>query len=308
MRPFAIDPLPRAPDEPRAAGSPSRSCCRRSRVASPPRRRQPIEWTVWSGLHLDAWSADDSSGQGTGTRSSFPSGIFYDTPLWGLVRARQRRDEPARPRRRPPSASITGFTDTTVSGYYRLRVSGTRRSASASTSTSRPVSRTLKTRDLAAIQDEDLVAPPALRRGLRRQPDGHRLPQLRRLGPRRRNRLSLDRGVRPHRGDPRRRLRPRRRAHGQRSSATSSSATCARLIGRVSLHHLQHGRAGRHRDLPGGRRDRHRRESRVAPGALVGAPVACGTSTASRPSALNAAGQLAEEAAEQPRQRDPRRR
>ena len=55
-----------------------------------------------------------------------------------------------------PSASITGFTDTTLSGYYRWRVSGTE-SGSASTSTCPPASRASR-RETSAIQDEDLVA------------------------------------------------------------------------------------------------------------------------------------------------------
>jgi hypothetical protein len=114
------------------------------------------QWTVRSGLHLDAWSADSSSGQGSGHQVLVPLGIFYDTPLWGLS-ARGSAGTSKHDLDGAPSASMTGFTDTTVAGYYRLRVSGTEIRFGLDMDLPSGVS-SLKTRDLPAVQDEDLVA------------------------------------------------------------------------------------------------------------------------------------------------------
>jgi hypothetical protein len=114
------------------------------------------QWTLRSGIHLDAWSADKSSGQGDGFEVLVPLGIFYDTPTWG-VSARGSFGTTQHDLDAAPSASITGFTDTTLSGYYRLRVSGTEVRFGLDLDLPTGVAR-LKTRDLPAIQDEDLVA------------------------------------------------------------------------------------------------------------------------------------------------------
>jgi len=115
------------------------------------------QWTLTSGVHLDAWSANGSSGQGTGYEVLVPLGIFYDTPTWGLA-ARGSAGSSQHDLDAAPSASMTGFTDTTVSGYYRLRLSGgTDIRFGLDMDLPTGVSR-LKTRDLPAIQDEDLVA------------------------------------------------------------------------------------------------------------------------------------------------------
>jgi hypothetical protein len=114
------------------------------------------QWTVSSGLHLDAWSADDSSGQGTGYELLVPVGIFFDTPIWGLS-ARGSFGTSQHDLDAAASASMTGFTDTTVSGYYRWRVSGTEIRFGLDLDLPSGVS-SLKTRDLPAVQDEDLVA------------------------------------------------------------------------------------------------------------------------------------------------------
>ena len=115
------------------------------------------QWTLTSGLHLDAWSANDSSGQGKGYELLVPLGIFYDTPTWGLS-ARGSVGTSQHDLDGAPNASMTGFTDTTVSGYYRLRLaSGTDVRFGLDMDLPTGVSR-LKTKDLPAIQDEDLVA------------------------------------------------------------------------------------------------------------------------------------------------------
>jgi hypothetical protein len=117
---------------------------------------QADQWTLLSGLHLDAWSANDSSGQGKGLEFLVPLGIFYDTPTWGLS-ARGSAGTAQHDLEAGPNASMTGFTDTTVSGYYRLRVGGTEIRFGLDMDLPSGVS-SLKTRDLPAIQDEDLVA------------------------------------------------------------------------------------------------------------------------------------------------------
>jgi hypothetical protein len=114
------------------------------------------QWTVTTGVHLDAWSANGSSGQGNGYQFLVPLGIFYDTPTWGLS-ARGSAGTSQHDLDAAPSASMTGFTDTTVSGYYRLRISGTDIRLGLDMDLPTGVSR-LKTRDLPAVQDEDLVA------------------------------------------------------------------------------------------------------------------------------------------------------
>ena len=115
------------------------------------------QWTLTSGVHLDAWSANGSSGQGTGYEVLVPLGILYDTPTWGLA-ARGSAGSSQHDLDAAPSASMTGFTDTTVSGYYRLRLSGgTDIRFGLDMDQPTGVSR-LKTRDRPAIQDEDLVA------------------------------------------------------------------------------------------------------------------------------------------------------
>jgi hypothetical protein len=114
------------------------------------------QWTVRSGVHLDAWSANDSSGEGKGYELLVPLGIFFDTPMWG-VSARGSVGTSQHDLDAAPSASMTGFTDTSISGYYRLRVSETEMRFGLDMDLPSGVS-SLKTRDLPAIQDEDLVA------------------------------------------------------------------------------------------------------------------------------------------------------
>ena len=106
-------------------------------LAAPPAAAD--QWTLTSGVHLDAWSANDSSGQGEGYELLVPLGIFYDTPNWGIS-ARGSVGTSQHDLDAAPNASMTGFTDTTVSGYYRCASRGPR-SASASTWTCRPACR-----------------------------------------------------------------------------------------------------------------------------------------------------------------------
>ena len=113
------------------------------------------QWTLRTGFHLDAWSANDSSGQGTGYQFLAPLGIYYDTPTWGVA-ARGSVGTSVHDLDNAPSATMTGFTDTTLSGYYRLRLAGTEIRLGLDMDLPTGVSQ-LKTRDLPAIQDEDLV-------------------------------------------------------------------------------------------------------------------------------------------------------
>lgn len=114
------------------------------------------QWTLTSGIHLDAWSANGSSGQGNGYELLIPVGLFYDTPNWGLG-ARGSVGTSQHDLDAASGASMSGFTDTTVSGYYRLRVGGADIRFGLDMDLPTGVS-SLKTRDLPAVQDEDLVA------------------------------------------------------------------------------------------------------------------------------------------------------
>src|SRR5262245_34115791 len=77
------------------------------------------EWTFQTGAHVDAWSGAGQDGH----QVLAPFVLSYDTPDWGLsVRGAYGTYE-----RSPadlPSGTITGLTDTTLGGYYRLTVSG----------------------------------------------------------------------------------------------------------------------------------------------------------------------------------------
>jgi hypothetical protein len=113
---------------------------------------QADEWTAWTGLHLDAWSGAGQDGR----QILVPLALYFDTPNWGLnVRGAVGNSE-RDPGGGRPTGEITGFTDTTVAGYYRLVVADVEIRAGLNLDLPTGVS-TLKTRDLAAIQDEDLV-------------------------------------------------------------------------------------------------------------------------------------------------------
>jgi hypothetical protein len=110
------------------------------------------EWTAWTGLHLDAWSGAGQDGR----QILVPLALYFDAPFWGVnVRGAVGKSE------RDPGGGrqigeITGFTDTTVSGYYRFVISDVEIRPGLNLDLPSGVTR-LKTRDLAAIQDEDLA-------------------------------------------------------------------------------------------------------------------------------------------------------
>jgi hypothetical protein len=122
------------------------------------------QWTARTGIHVDAWSADRPSGYGDGSQVLVPLGLWYDTPRWGFA----VRGSYGTTQREPSGLSsdpVTGFTDTTASGYYRLRVRGTEIRLGLDLDLPTGVSR-LKGRQLPAVQDEDLVALQRLGEGL----------------------------------------------------------------------------------------------------------------------------------------------
>jgi hypothetical protein len=109
------------------------------------------EWTARTGLRVDAYTGAGQDGH----QVLAPIGLAFDTPSWGLdVRGafgNSERDPGTAPR-----GSLTGFTDTTLSGYYRLTVAGTELRAGLGLDLPTGVSR-LKTAQLATLQSEDLV-------------------------------------------------------------------------------------------------------------------------------------------------------
>jgi hypothetical protein len=113
------------------------------------------QWSAQTGIHVDAWSADSPSGYGSGSQVLAPLGLWYDTPRWGVsVRGSFGTTE-----REPdgvPSTSVTGFTDTTTSGYVRLRVAEIEIRLGLDLDLPSGVSR-LKNSQLPSVQDEDLV-------------------------------------------------------------------------------------------------------------------------------------------------------
>ena len=262
------------------------------------------QWTLTSGIHLDAWSANGSSGQGNGYELLIPVGIFYDTPNWGLG-ARGSVGTSQHDLDAAPSASMSGFTDTTVSGYYRLRPGGADIRFGLDMDLPTGVS-SLKTRDLPAVQDEDLVALQRFGEGFDVNPT---VIVYKNFGD-----WGIGGGIGylwtgeydPTEDIPERRFQPRRRADGQRARGRLPGRRVAPRRPR-GIHSLQRGRAGRGRGVPGGWRAGHGRQPGVAPGALVGhrvgarhLPLQGGAPQRGRPARRGAP--------EQQRERDPRSR
>lgn len=109
------------------------------------------EWTLQTGAHVDAWSGGGQSGH----QILLPFSLAFDTPDWGAgVRGAFGNSE--RDPGNAPSGSITGFVDTTLSGYYALTVAGIELRAGLGLDLPTGVSR-LRATQLAAVQDEDLV-------------------------------------------------------------------------------------------------------------------------------------------------------
>ncbi len=129
-------------------------------LATAPGPAAADEWTARTGVHVDWW---DGAGQ-NGHEVLGPFSLAFDTPRWGVsVRGAYGTSE-----RDPgvvPSGSITGFTDTTLSGYYRLVLGDTEIRAGLNLDLPTGKSR-LSSRDVAAIQDEDLVALDRFGEGL----------------------------------------------------------------------------------------------------------------------------------------------
>ncbi len=114
------------------------------------------EWTFRTGGRIDYYSADKASGQGNGRQILLPYGLWYDTPSWGLS-ARGTYGNSQHQLDGQPDASITGFADTTVGGYYRFKAGGTEIRIGLDMDLPTGVS-ALKNDQLAAIQDQDLAA------------------------------------------------------------------------------------------------------------------------------------------------------
>jgi hypothetical protein len=110
------------------------------------------EWTAWTGIHLDAWSGAGQDGH----QVLAPLSLAFDTPFWGLSIRGAVGDSARDPGGNRQSGQITGLTDSTLAGYYRWVVADVEIRAGLNLDLPTGVSR-LKTRDLAAIQDEDLA-------------------------------------------------------------------------------------------------------------------------------------------------------
>jgi hypothetical protein len=110
------------------------------------------EWTVRTGIHLDLW---DGAGQ-SGHQVLAPYALSFDTPSWGAsIRGAYGVSD------RDPigggADSITGFTDTTLSGYYRFVAAETEFRLGLDLDLPTGKSR-LSVRQVLSVQDEDLVA------------------------------------------------------------------------------------------------------------------------------------------------------
>jgi hypothetical protein len=110
------------------------------------------EWSLRTGVHVDAWSGAGQKGH----QVLAPIGLSYDTPDWGLnIRGALGTSE-----RDPGGAggagSVSGFTDTTVGGYYRLTAGPyeIRLGLDLDLPTGKS---NLSGRDRFAVQDEDLA-------------------------------------------------------------------------------------------------------------------------------------------------------
>jgi hypothetical protein len=110
------------------------------------------EWTAWTGVHLDAWSGAGQDGH----QILAPLSLAFDTPFWGVNIRGAIGDSQRDPGGNRQSGQISGLTDTTLAGYYRWIVADVEIRAGLNLDLPTGVSR-LKTRDLAAIQDEDLA-------------------------------------------------------------------------------------------------------------------------------------------------------
>lgn len=109
------------------------------------------EWTLQTGIRLDAYTGAGQSGH----QVLAPFSLAFDAPQWGLA-VRSAYGTSERDPGTAPSGSITGFTDTTLTGYYRLLFKGTELRAGLDLDLPSGVSR-LRPREVVAVQDPDLV-------------------------------------------------------------------------------------------------------------------------------------------------------
>jgi hypothetical protein len=118
----------------------------------PPIPAAADEWTFRTGVRLDAYTGAGQDGH----QVLAPFALGYDAPFWGAsVRGAYGNSE-RDPGAGLPSGSITGFTDTTLSGYFRFNAKGTEIRFGLDLDLPTGVSQ-LDTDQVAAIQDEDLV-------------------------------------------------------------------------------------------------------------------------------------------------------
>src|SRR5262245_65271525 len=86
-----------------------------------PVRAAANEWTFRTGVRLDAYTGAGQDGH----EVLLPYALAFDTPFWGLSARGAFGNSERDPGAGLPDGSITGFTDTTLSGYYRFTVAGT---------------------------------------------------------------------------------------------------------------------------------------------------------------------------------------
>jgi hypothetical protein len=106
------------------------------------------EWTLQTGIHLDAWSGEGQDGR----QILAPFALGFQAPRWGVgLRGAYGNAET------DPGGSVTGFVDTTLSGHVRLTVKEIEIRLGLDLDLPTGVSR-LKASQVAAFADEDLVA------------------------------------------------------------------------------------------------------------------------------------------------------
>jgi hypothetical protein len=118
----------------------------------PPVRAAANEWTFRTGVRLDAYTGAGQDGH----QVLLPFALAFDTVSWGLSARGAYGNSERDPGAGLPSGEITGFTDTTASGYFRFTVGGTEIRLGLDLDLPTGVSK-LGPGEVAAIQDEDLV-------------------------------------------------------------------------------------------------------------------------------------------------------
>jgi hypothetical protein len=118
------------------------------------------EWTFRTGLRLDAYTGAGQDGH----QVLAPYSLAFDAVRWGLgiqgAYGNSERDPGV-----GPSGSLTGFTDTTLSGYFRLELAGTEIRLGLDLDLPTGVSR-LSARQTVAIQDQNLATLQRFGEGL----------------------------------------------------------------------------------------------------------------------------------------------